>query len=58
MLKEMGRSKKSRTIVKCPNEKCRKKLDIDELIEEGYLEKLANVSMYTCPFCDTQWQEK
>lgn len=52
----MLRDKKPKTkeIIRCPY--CNERLEIDTLLENGYIEKMANVTIYTCSKCLEEFQ--
>lgn len=48
------KNKKPKEIVRCPF--CKERLDIQELMELGYIEKYANVKICTCSKCDREFE--
>lgn len=53
-LKDMGRVKPKKKggskSIKCKN--CKKRLDLEEMEDEGYIYMEGNVKVLYCPFCD------
>jgi DNA-directed RNA polymerase subunit RPC12/RpoP len=55
-LKNMGRERKSniREIVKCPH--CKKKNELQDLLDTDRVVKLAGCTIYTCIHCEEEFQ--
>ena len=61
MLKEMGKTRKSNKNkthkrIKCPY--CKKEINEDEVIQEGYIEKYSDVTICECPYCGESFNIK
>lgn len=59
MLKENGkvkRNKNSKQYEYTQCKVCKKKLLIEELEQDGYIEEVSNVKIINCPYCDGSFQ--
>lgn len=55
-LKNAGREKSKRIeYTRCPY--CKVKIDVQEAINDGYVEKIANCNIITCPHCMQEFND-